>query len=354
MSATQPLRPLKGAEVQPALAQRKRTEIGLSTNELLYKGGKGGVDNKREEKKPVGSINVHNSNILHELIEDSANQQFFDTTEHTKSHPSTDINPDEEEDQLRIQERRKLIHQEKMERFERDSLRRELRTKQQNTRSVDLLEELMDERETFVGTLNNYMDRVDVEAENRKQKQHQQWESSVFKPIQDVVKQTMDSEFELTKEMRRDEYEKFLSYGNRRNVYLETINPVEYDPLATTGSRLKAKVAVADPLKMERHTLEYETKLAKKIQGRPSSTNSANSSDSSPMLTRDPKLIAKFEEMPKGHPETNKRNASSFQFKDLGPSQSTPDPLPPFRPSKKPVQTRLKEGNGDILAFNPT
>lgn len=86
--------------------------------------------------------------------------------------------------------------------------------------------------ENFVHGINEFLVENDLLNLRRRELLHKEWHENVYVPTRKKVEKVFEKKYPLLDQRKREEYEKFLEYKNKKgNVFLDVISKEEYDPL---------------------------------------------------------------------------------------------------------------------------
>lgn len=119
--------------------------------------------------------------------------------------------------------------------------------------------------ESFVHGINEFLLENDLLNLRRRELLHKEWHENVYVPTRKKVEEVFENKHPLLDLRKREEYEKFLDYKNKKgDVFLDTISKDEYDPLCLMTqegfTNIKARTGrLLDPLvAQERQRIEEQ------------------------------------------------------------------------------------------------
>lgn len=106
------------------------------------------------------------------------------------------------------------------------------RRRREEERFQKSLEEIEEAQESF-REINEYLERMELNEQRKKEALHKEWVKCVYEPIQDQIQKKLSQMSTAEIEERRFEmYDKYINATNRnQGIFRDIINPNEYDPL---------------------------------------------------------------------------------------------------------------------------
>lgn len=111
----------------------------------------------------------------------------------------------------------------------------------------ELCQSILEEGREFFSELNAFLAAEEEQAHSKRELLFHKWSERVFNPIHTHLLSKMDGPaYREMDRCKRKLFDRYLSYRNNKNVFLDTISPEEYDPLLSNSNTLMVRTGVLD------------------------------------------------------------------------------------------------------------
>ena len=101
----------------------------------------------------------------------------------------------------------------------------------------ELCQTITEQEESFLEELDSFLATEEERQQCKKEILYRKWYERVFLPVQTKLASQMASEdFQSMDKEKRALFDHYLSYRSKKQVFLDTISPEEYNPLKTGKS----------------------------------------------------------------------------------------------------------------------